>query len=195
MLSWLHLSAISTTTAIEIKLLANLHPDHLKHFSCKLTCSTKVKNSVDPDQMASLEAIWSGSTVVSRQDKSWLSRRRVKLTPDTGADPWFLERGDHKDVGVRIADVISFFQNIPWKWNNLVSLRPYYFIFVGFLKREAGGGGGSSGVKGEPFERTPLTSSGSATATFLIPQVSAAWLAFQQDFADTLPTPIEIYTA
>ena len=40
----------------------------------------------------------------------------------------------YKGVGVRSADFISFFFNIPWKWNNLVSLRPNYFIFIGFLK-------------------------------------------------------------
>ena len=59
------------------------------------------------------------------------------------------------------------------------------------FKNGGGGGGGLSGVKGKPFERTPLTPSGTATATLLIPQVSAAWLTFQKDFADTLPTPIE----
>ena len=32
MLSWLHLSAISTATAIETKLLANFHPDQLKAY-------------------------------------------------------------------------------------------------------------------------------------------------------------------
>ena len=42
----------------------------------------------------------------------------------------------YKGVGVRIADFISFFLNIP------VSLRPKYFIFIGI---NAGGGGGGSG--------------------------------------------------
>ena len=42
----------------------------------------------------------------------------------------------------RFTDFISFFLNIPWKWNNLVSLRPNYFIFKAYLKN--GGGGGSS---------------------------------------------------
>ena len=27
------------------------------------------------------------------------------------------------------------FLNIPWKWNNLVSLRPNYFIFMGYLRQ------------------------------------------------------------
>ena len=73
----------------------------------------------------------------------------------TGTDPGFLERGFIyiKDVGVRFADVISFFLNIPRKWNNLVSLRPNYFIFMGYLKTGRGGG----------FERTPVTPSGSTT--------------------------------
>ena len=30
----------------------------------------------------------------------------------------------YKGVGVHFADFISFFLNIPWKWNNLVSPRP-----------------------------------------------------------------------
>ena len=36
----------------------------------------------------------------------------------------------YKDVGegVCFADFISFLLNILWKWNNLVSLRPNYFI-------------------------------------------------------------------
>ena len=33
--------------------------------------------------------------------------------------------------------------NIPWKWNNLVSMRPNYFIFMVYLKT------------GEGFDRTP----------------------------------------
>ena len=42
----------------------------------------------------------------------------------------------YKGVGVCLADFISFILNIPWKWNtcNLVSLRPNYFIFIGYLK-------------------------------------------------------------
>ena len=39
----------------------------------------------------------------------------------------------YNGVGVPFADFISFFLNIPWKWNNLVSLRPN-FIFVGYYK-------------------------------------------------------------
>ena len=56
-----------------------------------------------------------------------------------------------KGVGFRFADFISLLLNIPYKWNNLASLRPNYFIFIGYLKS---GGGWGEGV--EP--------SGSATA-------------------------------
>ena len=63
-------------------------------------------------------------------------------------------------LGVRFADLISFFLNIPLKWNNLVSLRPNYFIFIGFLKTGVcvcvGGGGGSK-------QGTPWASTGFAT--------------------------------
>ena len=61
------------------------------------------------------------------------------------ADPGFLKRGFiHvciKVWGVCIADFISFFLNIPWQLNNLVSLRPNYFIFIGYLKTGVGVGG------------------------------------------------------
>ena len=46
----------------------------------------------------------------------------------------------YKGAGVRFADFISFFLDIPWKWNNLVSLQPNYFIFIGYLKMGAGRG-------------------------------------------------------
>ena len=51
-------------------------------------------------------------------------------------------------VGVCFPDFISFFLNIPWKWNNLVSLRPNYFTFVGYLKNGGGGWGGRGGGGG-----------------------------------------------
>ena len=52
-------------------------------------------------------------------------------------------------MGIRFADFTSFFLNIPWKWNNLVSLRSNYFIFIGYLKM--GGGGGGGGLEGGPL--------------------------------------------
>ena len=48
--------------------------------------------------------------------------------------------------GVRFGDFISFYLNIPWKWNNLVSLRPNYFIFIGYFKT-----GGREGVRVSPL--------------------------------------------
>ena len=42
--------------------------------------------------------------------------------------------------GGRFADFITFFINIPWKWNNLVSLIPNYFIFIGYSKTRDGKG-------------------------------------------------------
>ena len=59
-------------------------------------------------------------------------------------------------LGVHFADFISIFLDIPWKWNNLVSLRPNYFIFIGYLKTGVCGGGG--GWRG--FKRTHWTPSG-----------------------------------
>ena len=42
---------------------------------------------------------------------------------------------------------ISFCFNIQWKWNNLVSLRPNYFIFIGYLNTL-----GREGVRVTPHE-------------------------------------------
>ena len=71
-----------------------------------------------------------------------------------GADPEFLERGFICIKGWgSFADFIWFFLNTPWKWNNLVLLRPNYFIFVGYLKAGTGRG----------FDPTPWTPSGSVT--------------------------------
>ena len=60
----------------------------------------------------------------------------------------------YKGVGVRFADFISFFLSILWKRNNLVSLRPNYFIFIGHLKIGGVGGGGGRGF--ERITETPL---------------------------------------
>ena len=60
----------------------------------------------------------------------------------------------YKGMEIRFADFILFFLNIPWKWNNLVSLRPNYFIFIGYLEMGGGGGGAGSGVRVNPW--TPL---------------------------------------
>ena len=56
----------------------------------------------------------------------------------------FWKRGSFEGVWVRFPGFISFFLNIPWKWNNLVSLRPNYSIFIGYLKTGGGGGGGQA---------------------------------------------------
>ena len=60
------------------------------------------------------------------------------------------ERSD-KYVGVCSANLISFALNIPWKWNNLVSLRPNYFIFIWYLKQGTG-----RGFKWTPWRLEPL---------------------------------------
>ena len=54
-----------------------------------------------------------------------------------GSDSGFLERG--------FICIICWFDliflNIPRKWNNLVSLRSNYFIFIGYLKKKGDGEG------------------------------------------------------
>ena len=57
----------------------------------------------------------------------------------------------YKGVGGSFCWFDSFFLNIPWKWNNLVSLRPNYFIFMGYLKTGAG-----RGVQAKPSLDPPL---------------------------------------
>ena len=46
---------------------------------------------------------------------------------------------------VRFADFFLFFLNIPWKWNNLLSVRPNNFIFIWYSK--IGGGKGRKGIR------------------------------------------------
>ena len=78
----------------------------------------------------------------------------------------------YKGVWVRYADFIYFFPlNILWKWNNLVSLRPNYFIFIGYLKT---GGGGRGGGSSEPPDPPPPP--GSATGNI----VSSVYLLWQR---------------
>ena len=45
----------------------------------------------------------------------------------------------HKGMGSLLCWFFSHFSflKIPWKWNNLVSLRPIFFIFMGYLKTGA----------------------------------------------------------
>ena len=57
-----------------------------------------------------------------------------------------------KGLGVRFADFISFFFNVTWKWNNLVSLRPNYLIFIGYLKTWGG-----EGVRANPLNPSGST--------------------------------------
>ena len=66
----------------------------------------------------------------------------------------FLERGSIcvKGWKVGFADFISFILNIPSKWNNLVSMRPNYFLFIGYLKT-----GGREGGPPEPPLDPPLS--------------------------------------
>ena len=80
----------------------------------------------------------------------------VLIILSTGADQGFLERGfiSIKVWVVRFADFITFFLNIPWKWNNFVSLRPNYFPFHRIFKN--GGGKGGSSESPEPPLDPPL---------------------------------------
>ena len=55
------------------------YPANLQNSTYKLFFTSRVENTVDPDQMASTEAIWSGSTVFSTSDKSGFNRTRVKI--------------------------------------------------------------------------------------------------------------------
>ena len=59
----------------------------------------------------------------------------------------------YRGVGGSLCWFYLIFLNIPWKWNNLVSLRPNYFIFKGYFKVVGGG------EQGGWFKQTPWTSS------------------------------------
>ena len=53
------------------------YPCHQQHSNYKHVFSIRVENTDDPDQMASSEASWSGSTVFSKKDKSWFSKSQT----------------------------------------------------------------------------------------------------------------------
>ena len=73
-----------------------------------------------------------------------------------------------KGVGVRFSDFIPFFLNTPWKWNNLVSLRPNYFIFIGYLKT-----GARRGVQANPLNRLWIRHC--RTTSFTWPFFNCTW--------------------
>ena len=52
----------------------------------------------------------------------------------SGADWGFLEKGFIWIKRARFADFINVLLNIQWKWNNLISLRPNYLVFIGYFK-------------------------------------------------------------
>ena len=60
----------------------------------------------------------------------------LKIVHCSCASPGVLEKGFIciKVWGVQFADFLSFFLNISWIWNNSVSQRPNYFVFIGYLK-------------------------------------------------------------
>ena len=43
-------------------------------------------------------------------------------------------------MGVSFGNFVTVFLSTQWKWNNLVSLRPNYFVYIGYLKRGRVGG-------------------------------------------------------
>ena len=76
------------------------------------------------------------------------------LNAHAGTHPGFLEMGFmYKGVGVRFADFNSFFLNIPWKRNNLVS---FHFHRIFFKKK-------GEGVRANPLSSNPLNPFSSAT--------------------------------
>ena len=96
------------------------------------------------------------TSIRSRKETVETTSERIQRTSWVRGGSRISGKGVHmyKGVGVRFADFISFFSNIPWKWNNLVSLRPNYFTFIGYLKRGLGWRGSND---------PPWTSSGFAT--------------------------------
>ena len=75
-------------------LLPNFHPVNLQHYSCGhviIVFLIRRKKHVDPDQMASSEAIWSRSTLFLNKDKSRFSRTTVlKGKASKKKSKWFL---------------------------------------------------------------------------------------------------------
>ena len=67
---------------------------NLYMFTHIIPVSIPVVNSVDPDQMALLEAGWSESTVFSWKDKSGFSWARVKIFQPKIAKQWILSTNE-----------------------------------------------------------------------------------------------------
>ena len=118
------------------------HTPKIIHLS-KKNQNIKIQNFERPKSLRLHENAWISHT-------PWDAHISLLVfSCDAGAGPGFLDRGFIcEKVGVRFADFISYFLNIPWKRNNLVSLRPNYFIFIGYLKT----GGGEEGGSLEPPE-------------------------------------------
>ena len=68
---------------------------------------------------------------------------------------------------IELGHYASFYQIVlkyPMKMKNLVSVRPNYFIFVGYLKKKRGSVWGGEGRGEEGFKRFLWTPSGPSTA-------------------------------
>ena len=95
----------------------------------------------------------------------WKWNNLVSLRPNYYIFIGYLNKGSrisrkgshmYKGVEVQFADFISFCLNIPWKWNNLVSLRPNYYIFIGYLKNEGAGRGVRATPSGSSTDKTEV---------------------------------------
>ena len=84
--------------------------------------------------------------VVSRQQKSPLGGKELNTRDDISSSARGLKSGLSLHLhsyfavadpaGVRLSPhLCTLFLNILWKWNNLVSGRPNYFIFMGYLRK------------------------------------------------------------
>ena len=65
---------------------SNFQPIRLPDPDCCYKFAYLMANSADPDQLASSEANWSGSTLVAKQDISRFSRTRVKTPRKPAAE-------------------------------------------------------------------------------------------------------------
>ena len=150
-----HIFALSLQTvhAIE-KLLAgfNVQP-RIQVFTRSSGGATRVWNSLDPDRTRRYVGVWSGykmfSKVVSNRQymspaglgkSKCVAKRCVCVWGGGGGQKLACVDKMRRGVqGVRSnptpAPPPPPFFNILWKWNNLVSVRPNYFIFVWYLSK------------------------------------------------------------
>ena len=80
-------------------------------------------NSADPDQLASSEVNWSGSTLFAKTGHVVFSKRRIKINC-IRLSPWFYDSGDWINFEYFLPDGIAGWKGFPTSDHKLRSSKP-----------------------------------------------------------------------